>query len=116
MIVAALLSHQLIVAAAFDDLALFDHDNPVTATDCGKAVGYDQHGAVLCNGIHIVHNGTLGFIVQGTGCFVKNQHRWIGENGSGYGDALALAAGEGSASLPYLGVVAVLQPERFLSN
>src|SRR5579871_213142 len=94
-----------LVGAAFDDLSLFDDEDLLGATDSGETVGYDEGCAALHEVAQAVLNHGFGLGVEGAGGLVEDEDAWVGQNGAGDGDALALSAGELDAALAYDGLV-----------
>ena len=58
-----------------------------------EAMGNHQGGAGGGDPIQGPLNGGLGFVVDSGGGLIEHQHRWIFEDGSGQGNALALTTG-----------------------
>jgi hypothetical protein len=96
--------YQLLVAAGFGDAPVVDDVDGIYLADGREAVGDDEGGAVL----HQVFEGLLheffGGRIEGARGFIKNEDGRVLEQGAGDGDALALAAGELYAALPYEGL------------
>ena len=107
VVVAALESVERLVGAALDDVSLLDDQDLVGAADGGEAMGDDKGGAALHEEVEAVLDHGFGLGVEGAGGFVENEDARVGENGTGDGDALTLAAGEFDATLAYDGVVSL---------
>lgn len=56
----AILLQQVFVAALFDNVALAHHQNQISVTDGGKAVGNDEAGATLHQAVHGFLDEDLG--------------------------------------------------------
>lgn len=92
--------------SGFHDLPFVHGDDAVRHAYGGQAVGDDEYGAVAADGLHVLHNGAFGFVVERAGGFVENQDARVADQGAGDGDALALAAGQAGALFADFGVVA----------
>ena len=57
-------------------------------------MGDDKYGSALHELVHSFFDQRLGSGVNGRCCLVKNQHRRIGNGGTGNREKLALALGE----------------------
>lgn len=76
------------MAACFHNQPLVHGDDAVAMTHGGETVGDDQYGAVAADGLHVLHDGAFGFVVQRTGCLVKNQDARITDNAATLDDSL----------------------------
>ena len=79
--------------AAFYDPPVVEDEDFICMADCGKAMGDDEAGAAVHGAFEGFVDEALALGVEGGGGFIKQENSWVGEDGSGYGDALALAAG-----------------------
>src|SRR4051794_13909422 len=95
---------ELVVVAGFGDVAVLEDDDLVGVADGGEAVGDDEGGAAGHEVVEGVEEESLAFAVEGAGGFVQDEHGGVFEEGSGDGDALAFAAGEGGAPFAHDGV------------
>jgi hypothetical protein len=102
---------EVIVTPLLHDPSLFDDDDAVGPSHRAEAVGDDEDGTPLGDSGHIVLDDAFRFVVQGAGGFVENENARVGDQRSGNGDMLALAAGERAALLADQGVVAFGQFE-----
>jgi len=53
-------------------------------------MGNYKDGSASADGAHVLLDNAFGLVIQGAGGFIKYQNTWIGYQGSGDGDALAL--------------------------
>ena len=90
----------------FHNLALVHHAYLGGVFDGGEAVGYDEGSAVLHQVVEGLLDQKFRLRVEGRSGFVEDEYRRILEDGAGYGDALALAAGETAAAVADIGVIA----------
>ena len=109
LVVPALLFQQLIMAASFDDLPLFQHQDGLGVTHGGEAVGDDEDGPPIHQGIHPLFDQVLGAGVDGAGGFIQNEHRRLGDGGPGDGQQLPLPLGEVGAIAGELGGIPLWQ-------
>ena len=63
------LGQQLLVGAAFHDLATLNHQNHISGQDCGEAVGDGQSGAIFHQRFERGLDQALRMCIQGAGCF-----------------------------------------------
>ena len=74
MCIEAVLGHEGVVGALFDDFAVPHHKNLVGAADGGESMGYDEAGAAF----HEFGEGGLdsqfGAGIDGAGGFVQDEH------------------------------------------
>ena len=107
LIILAVLGNQLVVRAALDDAALFEHHDAVAVAHGGKAVRDDKRGAALHQGIHARLHERLGAGIDGAGRFIENQHGRIGDGRARDGEQLTLALPCGNLVLS-VAVLAIL--------
>ena len=69
-VVAVFFGQEFLMAALLDNLPFVHSDDAVGHAHGGEAVGDDEHGAVAADGLHLLHDGAFGFVVQRTGGFV----------------------------------------------
>ena len=95
--------------ALFDDASVLQHEDLIRGKDRGETVGDQDTGA----GAHQRVDGSLdrGLRdgIQGGCRLVKDQQRRVLEQDAGYGDPLALAAGQSQAPVSHEGVKALRQ-------
>ena len=97
------------MVAAFDDLAVLQHDDAVGAADGGQPVGDDQPGAALQQLDQRLLDQHLGVGIDAGRGLVEHQDLGVGHQRPRKADQLALAEREVAAALLELGVVAVRQ-------
>ena len=90
---------QFAVDAVFDDLAVFEDDDPVEAGDRGEAVRDDDRSAALHEVLECCLDQLLALGIQGAGGFVQDQDGRVCQNSARNDDSLPLAAGEFHAAL-----------------
>src|SRR5688572_22235022 len=100
---------ELFVAADGGEAALAHDDDEVGPADLREPVSDQQGGAALGGAEDRLLDLVFGGAVDGGGRVVQDEDAWVGEEGTGQGEALALAAGERHAALAYHGLVAVLE-------
>ena len=105
----AVLGHERIEAAHLMDALVLDHEDGVGPAHHGQPVGDDEGGAVFHEPLQTFHDQRLGLGVQGRGGLVQDEDRRVLEQGPGYGQTLALAAGQVGALFAQDGVVAAGQ-------
>jgi len=77
--------------AAFDDAAVFEHEDDIGVADGGEAVGHDEAGPAgeqLGQGALEAH---LGERIDGAGGFIQDHDPRVGQHGAGEADQLAFA-------------------------
>ena len=109
LVIAALEGEEVVVVAALDDLAVFQHHDGVGVSDGGEAVGDDEGGAVLHQVVHALLDVALGAGVDGGGGLVQHQDRRVGDGSAGDVQKLALSLGQIRAVTLDDGLVAVGQ-------
>src|SRR5690554_6236675 len=92
--VEAVLGDQAVMVALFNNLPVIHHDDPVGGADGGKAVSDDDSRAVLHQAVKRILDQLFAFGIQRRRSFIEQQDRCLAQQGAGYGNALALAAGE----------------------
>ncbi len=70
LVILTLFGDQLVVAAALDDAALFQHHDSVCSADGGQAVGDDKAGAAVHQAVHAALHQCLGAGINGGGRLV----------------------------------------------
>ncbi len=83
----------------FDDPAVRNHRDEVGPTDGCQSVGYHQRGSVSHQTVERASHRQLGLRIEGRGGLVEDEDRGILEEGTGDGQALALATGKPEAGL-----------------
>src|SRR5262249_40263858 len=91
---------ELAMRAAFNDFAVFQHQNLIRAADRRQTVRDDEGGPAPAQRLEAVLNQRLAFAIETRGRFVQNQDAGIRQDGSSDGDSLTLAAGKPHATLP----------------
>ncbi len=77
--------------ALLHDVAVVHHQDQVGVADGGQAMGDDEAGAALHQGVHRLLDQHLGVGIHRTGGFVQDQDRGVGQDGAGDGQQLHLA-------------------------
>ena len=108
----SLLFQELFVGAAGRDAALVEDQDQVSVPHRRNPLGDDEDRAVPLahEPVQGLLDGRLRLGVHGRGAVVQDQEPRVDEERPGYGDALALPAGEPDAPLADDGVVAVGEP------
>ena len=109
LVVAALLLQQLSVVALLDDLSALDDHDAVGVAHGGQAVGDDEDGAVLHQGVHALFDQALGAGVNGRGGLIQDHDRRGLDRRPGDAQQLPLALGQVGAVPHHHGVVPVGQ-------
>lgn len=109
LVVGAVLSHEFVVGAAFDDLAVVEDHDDVGVLDSGESVSDDEDGASFHERIHTALNEGFGAGIDGGGCFVEDHHGRIADGGTSDGEELALSLAESGAVAGEDGVVTLRQ-------
>ena len=109
LIVGALEFEQVVVRAALDDAAVVQHHDGVGVAHGREAVGDDEHGAALHQGVHAALHDGLGARVDGRSGLVEDHHRRVGHGRAGDGQQLPLALAEVGAVALQLRIVALGQ-------
>src|SRR5580704_18593325 len=94
IVVAATHLVELLVRAALYDLALLDDQNLIGSANGGEAVCNHKGRAALHQVGKSLLDHLFGFGIKAGSCFVENQNPWLGEDGAGYRNPLALAPGK----------------------
>ena len=91
------------------EAAVLDEEDAVHLLDGGNTVG-DQDGGLARPGIpEVLEDGGLGFGIDGGDGVVQDQDGGLLHQGTGDGNALLLAAGDGDAALAQNGLIAQLE-------
>ena len=106
--VIAILGYQVFMSASFYDASLVEHTYLVGILDGAQAVGYSHRGACLHQFFKSILYQSLALSVEGRCSLVKDEDRWILQNGTGDADTLTLSARETSATVANVGVEALL--------
>ena len=102
----AALPEQLLMGAAFGDVAIGDGHDPVGRTDGAQAVGNDQCSSALSQGIESTLDLSFCHGVQSGGRLVQNQDGRVLQEDPGDGNTLLLTAGEEGSPLAHVGIEA----------
>ena len=94
------------MGALLDDVTVVEDDDLVGITDGGEAVGDDEGGAPLHDGVHALLHQLLSAGVDRGGRLVKDEDGGIGDSGTGDGKELALSLAEVATIATEHGVVA----------
>ena len=105
LVVLAFLGKQLIVRAAFHDLAVIHHKDQITVTNSGQAVSYDQHGTICKLIVDHVEDQIFRSKVQITGGFIQNVEVGIFQESACQRNALLFTAGQAVARFFQIGVI-----------
>jgi hypothetical protein len=84
-------SHQFVMTASLDDLALIHNQNNVGVANRAQTVRNDNPGGFQRREIPV--HLLFGDRVQFAGCFIQQKNGGVVNQGSGDGDSLALPAG-----------------------
>lgn len=103
------MSHEFVVGAAFDDLAVVEDHDDVGVLDGRESVGDDEDGASFHEGVHAALNEGFGAGIDGGGCFIQDHHGRIADGCAGDGEKLALSLAESGAVASEDGVVTLRQ-------
>ena len=102
-------SHQLVMGALLNDLAVIDHKNLVGMAHGFQPVGDHDDRLIVGQFRNGLHQLLFIFRIHIGGCLVQNDDGCVLHNRPGDGDALPFAAGEGRTALTDDGVKAVRQ-------
>jgi hypothetical protein len=91
------------------DLAVFNQQDPVGITDGRQPVGDDEGSSVLADLQHCPPYFLFGHSINGTGRFIQNQDRCVGQHRPGDAQQLALALGQFHAALAQHRVISFRQ-------
>ena len=97
------------MVAAFNDLAVLQHENRVAVADGGKSVCNDEHRAPAHEAIHALFDERFRAGVYAARRFVQNQHGRVGDRRARNREQLALPLREVCAVGGEYGVVALRQ-------
>src|SRR6266566_8561689 len=92
IVVVAPLADQVAVRAGFNDLTVFDDQNPVGGADRAQPMGDDEGNAILQNALDGALDVALGLRVNGAGGFVHDENLRIGQSSASQRDELFLAS------------------------
>ena len=67
------------------------HNDLICVTNRRQTMGNHQHRTALTHPCHRALNRSFGLIIDGTGCLVEYENRWVLEDGSGNRHTLTLA-------------------------
>ena len=100
-------SYQFIVAALFDNVSFIKHNNQVSLSNGGEAVGDNESRPAAHQLAQRLHDQALRLGIQ-SGCrFVQNKQGRVAQKGAGDSDPLSLAAGERATPFAYDRVISV---------
>ncbi len=97
---------ELFVRTLLDDTPIIDDANDVGMDDRREAVGNDDSRTALHEVIQGTLHKTLALGIEGRSGFVEDEDRGILVDGTGDREALALATGELTPTVPDIGIVA----------
>src|SRR6202048_1373595 len=100
---------QLVMRAVLDEAAALNGHDAIAGAHGREAVRDDEDGAALGDLAHVLLDDALALVVGPARGLIEDQDAWVGHQGAGNGDALALPAGERSAALAHGRVVALGQ-------
>ena len=109
LVVLATGSEEFVVCAPLNDAAPLEHDDTVTITHGGQAMGDDKSGAPLHERVHALLHESLGARVDAAGCLVEDEHRRVGNGCTGDGEQLAFTLAQVSTIGIKNGLVAITQ-------
>src|ERR1700730_5984865 len=102
-------SDQLVMRAVLDEAAALNGHDAVAGAHRREAVRDDEDRATLGDLAHVLLDDALALVVERARGLIEDQDAWVGHQGAGNGDTLALPPGERSAPLAHHGVVALGQ-------
>lgn len=103
------MSHEFVVGAAFDDLAMVEDHDDVGVLNGGESVSDDEDGASFHERIHAALDESFGARIDGRSCFVEDHHRRIADGGASDREELTLSLAESGAIAGEDGVVPLRQ-------
>ena len=86
--------HELAGFAVFHQPPAFKRYDPVRLPQSGESVSDYENRTPRADPPHILVDNTLALLIERARCFIEDQNARIVNEGSGNGDALALAAGK----------------------
>jgi hypothetical protein len=95
------------MAAPLDDAARVEHDDLVGVAYRRQPVGNDEHGTLPHQPLDGLLHEPLGLGIERAGGFIQDENRGVAQQGSGNGNALALAPRQPGAPLAEHGVVSL---------
>ena len=104
-------SDQIVVRAVFNEPATLNGNDAIAGAHRREAVRDDEHRAALGDFAHVLLNDPLALVVKRARGLIEDEDTGIANQGTSNSDALALAAGERSASLAHHRVVTLGQLE-----
>ena len=90
-----------------DQFPLIHHRNPVSVLHRGQPVGDHQGRAALHQRRQCLLNQMLALRIQCAGGFVEQQHRRVGQQRAGNGQALTLPARKPHTAVAQMGLIAL---------
>src|SRR5260221_12224355 len=97
------------MCTVLDDAASLDGDDAIGLADRRETVGDHEYRPAGCDPLHVLLDGPLAFVVEGTRRLVEDQDARIGDECTGNRDSLALAACKTAAPLTHNRVIALVQ-------
>ena len=83
---------QFLVSAAFENVSVAQHQNPVRPARGGKAMRDNESCASVCEAMQRVENQSLRFRIQSAGWFIQDQDGRVSQEGARNGESLAFAS------------------------
>src|SRR5215813_21868 len=105
--IAAASLDEVIMGAVLDQAAAVDGDESVAAPYGRQSVRDDEYGSAARELRHVLLDDALALVVERAGRLVEDQDARIGDERTGDGETLALAAGQARAALADDGVVTI---------
>src|SRR5216684_5735238 len=102
---------QIVVGAVLDQAAALDGDDAIGKPQRGEPMGNDKHRSTAGDLRHVLLNDPLALIIESARRLVEDEDARVGNQRTGDGDALPLAAGQAAAALAHDRVVAFGQFE-----
>src|SRR5580693_7723933 len=102
---------QIVVRAVLDQAAALDGDDAIGKPQRGEPMGNDKHRSAAGDLGHVLLNNALALVVERARRLVEDEDARVGNQRTGDGDALPLAAGQAAAALSHDRVVAFRQFE-----
>ncbi len=107
LFVKAVPGHKFAVFTFLHYLAILKHQDVVSVLDDGQAVSNNEGSSPFNKLIQGLANESFGFSVHAGSGVIQDKDTGIYQHGASYGQPLFLATGEGEASFPYPGVIAI---------
>ena len=87
------------MGALFNQAATVENADAVSLLDGRESMGNDKAGAIAAQIFESLLDKPLRAVVEGGGCFIEQQQRWVFQQGAGDGKTLLFATREPAATL-----------------